>query len=98
MEHWLTAIRTGEVPVRERAVEALGNVGTVDPQIVPALDAALHDSAPSVRGKAALALLKIGPGARAAIDSLTSAAQNDSDADVRLFAAKALAKVQGKQQ
>jgi len=97
LEHWLETIKTGEVPSREKAIAALGNVATADPQVVPALAAALHDSAPSVRGKAALALLKIGPDARAAIDSLTSAAQNDTDPDVRLYASKALAKVQGKE-
>ena len=97
LEHWLETIKTGEVPVREKAVAALGNVATADPQVVPALADALQDNAPSVRAKAALALLKIGPHARAATGALARAAEDDADPDVRRYASKALAKVQGKE-
>ncbi|MBI3862309.1 MAG: HEAT repeat domain-containing protein [Planctomycetia bacterium] len=96
LDHWLTAIKSEDVGLREKAIAALGNVGTLDPQVVPALAEALHDAAPSVRSKAALALLKIGPDADEAIDALTSVAHNDADPEVRLYAAKALAKVCGK--
>lgn len=97
LDHWLTAIKSEDVGLREKAVKALGNVGTLDPDVVPALTEALQDTAPSVRSKAALALLKIGPDASEAVDALTIAAQNDPDPEVRLYAAKALEKVGGEQ-
>jgi HEAT repeat protein len=91
--HWLEALKDKNPQVRQRAVEALGNVGKADPAAIPALIGALQDPNPSVRGKAALALLKSGPDAEEAIPALTQLLQ-DKDAKVRLYAAKALEKIQ----
>lgn len=96
LEHWLQKLKSPDVRTREKAIDALGNVGTVRPEVVPALTTALQDSAPSVRGKAALALLKIGPDAGSALEALTNIAKNDSDPEVRRIADRAAEKVQGK--
>lgn len=95
LEYWLTGLKAEEIPVREKAVKALSNVGTAAPEVIPALMDALEDSAASVRAKAALALLKIGPDAHEALDALTIAAQHDTDPDVRLYASRAIAKING---
>lgn len=95
LAHGLASLKADEIPVREKAVKALGNVGTAAPEVIPALTSALQDSAPSVRAKAALALLKFGPDASAAINGLTKAGQNDADPNVRPFARKALARING---
>lgn len=97
LEFWLTSLESRNEREREKAVQTLSNVGTADPKVVPALIAALEDKSAVVRGKAALALLKIGPDANASIESLTKVADNDSDPVVRDYAAKAVAKVRGEQ-
>lgn len=94
LEFWLDALSDNQPKVRIRAIRALGNLGPVAPEVVPAITAALHDSDPTVRGQAALALLKFGPEAKSAIPALTDA-QNDADETVRNFAAKALENIEG---
>jgi vesicle coat complex subunit len=93
IEHWLEALKNKNPRVRQKAVEALGNVGKADPAAIPALIGALQDPNPTIRGKAALALLKSGPDAQDAIPALTQLLE-DKDAKVRLYAAKALEKIQ----
>jgi HEAT repeat protein len=94
VEHWLRAARDRDARVRQRAVEALGNVGTADPAAVPALTEAMRDRDPRVRSAAALCLLRIGPGARDAVPALEEAARKDRDGRVRASAARALEKIQ----
>jgi HEAT repeat protein len=91
--HWLEALKDKNPRVRQRAVEALGNVGKADPAAIPALIGALQDPNPTIRGKVALALLKSGRDAEEAVPALTQLLQ-DKDAKVRLYAAKALEKIQ----
>lgn len=95
LEHWLTALGSEQGAVRERAVTVLSNVGPADPRVVPALTSALRDKNPGIRGRAALALLKIGGGAREAVETLTNTAENDPDPAVRGYASKAVARIKG---
>jgi HEAT repeat protein len=86
---WVAALRDPDVRARKKAVSVLGNVGPVDPAVVPALAEAVRDRDPSVRTEAVLALMKIGPAAREAEPALVEA-QKDSNPTVRQNAAKAL--------
>ena len=63
-------------------------------EALPALTAALRDGDPGVRRAAVLALLKCGPGARAAAGALAELRQRDRDPHVRACAARALARVE----
>ena len=77
---------------RQRAVKALGHVGTADPAAIPAITEALKDSNTRVRAEAALALLNAGLAAKDAVPGLEKA-QNDKDAMVRSYARKALERI-----
>ncbi len=57
--------------------------------------AALSDGDAAVRREAILALLKFGPTAATAIPALADMQQRDRDAQVRQYAAKAVAKLRG---
>jgi HEAT repeat protein len=91
---WVAALRDPDVRARKKAAAVLGNVGAIDPAVVPALAAALRDREPVVRAEAALALLKIGPAAREAEAALTEA-KTDPDPTVRQYAARTLERVRG---
>jgi hypothetical protein len=93
VQHWVQALQNPDVRQRTKAVEALGNAGATDSQVVPALIGAVKDRDARVRGAAILALLKIGPAARDAIPALQEA-RKDKDTQVRAYAVKALEKIQ----
>ncbi len=86
---WVAALRDPDARARKKAAGVLGNVGAIDPAVVPALAAAVRDREPAVRAEAVLALAKIGPAARDAEPALTEA-QKDSNAAVRKYASQAL--------
>jgi HEAT repeat protein len=92
--HWVRALEDPDARVRQKAVVALGHVGTADPASVPALAGALKDSDPGVRAQAALAFLNLGPAARSAVPALEEA-EHDPDPAVRACAGKALRRVRG---
>jgi HEAT repeat protein len=91
--HWLQALHDPDARARRKAIEALSNVGSADPAVIPALIEALNDREAGVRGTAVLALLKIGPEASDAVPALRKA-QKDKDAKVRNYAAKALERIE----
>jgi HEAT repeat protein len=93
MQHWLSALNDKDPKVRKKAAEVLGNVGTADPAVLPALIAALKDRDPHVRDQTVLALLKMGPAAEVAVPALTQASA-DRDVQVRAHAAQALERIQ----
>jgi HEAT repeat protein len=93
LSHWLTALHDQDAAVRHKAATKLGNIGPVDPAVVPALIGAVKDPDPKVRSEAILSLLKIGPAAKDSVAALTEALK-DPDAKVRQYAEKALAQVQ----
>jgi HEAT repeat protein len=93
---WVEALRDPDARARKKAVSVLGNVGAVDPVVVPALAEAVRDRDPAVRAEAALALMKIGPAARNAAPALAEA-QNDANPTVRRYAAKALERVRAEE-
>ncbi len=91
VEARLRALKEANPQARREAVEKLGNVGAMDPLVVPALQEALNDKDARVRGAAILALVKCG--ARAATPALPALAEmqvNDSDRKVRDYAKEAL--------
>jgi HEAT repeat protein len=94
VEYWLGALQDKDARTRRKAAEVLGNVGAIDPQVIPALTAAMKDRDPKVRAEVVLSLLKIGPPAQEAVAALTEA-RNDRDATVRANAAKALDRIAG---
>jgi HEAT repeat protein len=89
---WVAALRDPDARARKKAVSVLGNVGAIDPAVVPALAEAVRDRDPAVRAEAALALMKLGPAARGAELALAEA-QNDPNPTVRHYAARALERV-----
>jgi HEAT repeat protein len=93
VEHWLHALQGPDVVARREAVKVLGNVGSADGGVVPALAAALKDRDAGVRAGAARSLLKLGPAAKDAVPELTAAAR-DRDAKVRDAATEALRQIQ----
>jgi HEAT repeat protein len=92
--HWVEMLRDRDARARKRAVEALGQVGAVDPAVVPALTEAVRDRDTAVRGAAVLCLLRIGPAAAEAAPALHEVAHKDRDAKVRGYAAAALERIQ----
>jgi HEAT repeat protein len=91
---WVEGLRDPDARARKKAAGVLGNVGAVDPAVVPALAEAVRDRDAAVRAEAVLALMKIGPPARDAAPALAEA-QKDPNPTVRQYAAKALERVRG---
>ncbi len=93
--HWVRMLQAPDAQARKKAVRVLGNVGPVDPAVVPALAGAVKDADTAVRTEAVLALVKIGPPARDALPALTDAT-HDPDPTVRAYAARAIERVGSK--
>jgi HEAT repeat protein len=93
VSHWTQALRDPRPEVRREAAAKLGNVGPSDPAALPTLRAALDDADAGVRREAIVALVKCGPAAREAAPTLEQLRQNDRDAQVRLYAGRALEKL-----
>lgn len=93
--YWVAALKDPDVNVRKKAAFKLGNVGTTDAAVLPALIEALKDTNAVVRREAILALAKCGPGATEAQSALSEVQRHDRDAQVRTYAAKALDRLQG---
>ena len=95
VRHWIDTLRQPDAKQRKQAAFKLGNLGLTDPAtVVPALIGALKDADAAVRSEAILALLKCGPAARDALPELREVQRTDGDAQVRSYAAKALAKIE----
>src|SRR5438132_9162763 len=82
---WARALRDPDARLRQKAAFTLGNIGSTDPAVVPALTGALKDRDAGVRCQAVLALVKCGPVAREAIPVLAEVEKNDRDAKVRVY-------------
>jgi HEAT repeat protein len=95
VNHWLKALQNPDPKVRKTAVTKLGNIGPADSAALPAINGALKDPDAAVRCEAILALLRSGPSANEAIPTLLEMHRNDRHAQVRSYAAQALAKLQG---
>jgi HEAT repeat protein len=93
VNHWADTLRSNDAKLRKKAAFTLGNLGTIDPSVVPALRGALTDSDAAVRSEAILALLKCGPAAAEAVPALQDVQQRDPNAQVRSYAAKAVEKL-----
>ncbi len=94
VSHWVQALSDPDAKARQEAAFKLGNVGSSDASVIPALIGALKDSDARVRCEAILALLKSGRDAAAASDSLGELQMHDRDPKVREYAAKALQRLQ----
>src|SRR5437879_6546494 len=77
VSYWLAALKDADARLRHKAVAKLGNVGTSDAAVFPALIEALKDPDAFVRREAVLALMKIGPDATAAVPILREVQRND---------------------
>jgi HEAT repeat protein len=93
---WARTLRDPDASLRKKAAFHLGNIGRSDPEVLPALIEGMNDPDAKVRCEVILALSKYGPGAEEAIPALSKLRDADSDATVRDYALKALAKLQGK--
>ncbi len=93
VNHWVETLRAPDAKLRKKAAFTLGNLGTTDPVVVPALGRALRDADPAVRCEAILALLKCGPAAAQALPALADLRQRDPNAQVRRYAATAIEKL-----
>lgn len=85
----LVKLESGDPSVRLSAVEAIGQIGSGTPQIVPALIKAIEDDDARVRGAAIDQLARFGPASRDAVPALI-VALTDTEIDVRWKAAEAL--------
>jgi HEAT repeat protein len=94
VRHWIEALQSPDTATRKQAVSKLGNVGRADPDAFPAVLSALKDRDAGVRREAILAVMKTGPDAKEAVPILTEMQKTDRDAQVRTYAAKALASIQ----
>ena len=94
MNDWVRALSDPNPKLRKKAAEKLGNVGSSDPAVVAALCRALQDQDADVRCEAILALVKVGPDAKEAIEPLKAIGRQDRDPRVRSYAARALEKLQ----
>ena len=94
VSYWIEAVRAPDARLRKKAAFTLGNLGTTDPAVVPALSGALKDADPAVRCEAILALVKCGAAAGDTIPLLSDLRQRDPDARVRRYAAEAMEKIQ----
>jgi HEAT repeat protein len=92
VSYWLEKVHDRDARERKKAVVALGHVGAADSAAIPAVVGAVKDKDAVVRRQAVLALLNAN--VRDAVPALTEA-QNDSDPQVRAYAAKALERIQG---
>ncbi len=95
VKHWVQELKNPNTKARRHAVEKLGNVGSNDPAVLPALRAALDDGNAQVRATAILALMKCGPAAKDAAPTLAEMQKKDRNAQVREYASKALEKLRG---
>jgi HEAT repeat protein len=93
VSHWLQALQSPDPQVRKTAVNKLGNIGTADSAALPSVIGALKDPDATVRCEAILALLRNGPAVNEAIPTLLEMQRNDRNAQVRSYAAQALAKL-----
>lgn len=78
-----------EMTAQDLAVDALARIG---PEAIPALTQALRHANPRTRQAAAKSLARMGPAAKAAIDDLI-AALDDEDEDVRKQAIRTLGQI-----
>src|ERR1700730_13646787 len=76
VSYWLGALKDGDAKLRQKAVTKLGNVGTTDAAVFPALIEALRDADASVRREVVLALMKFGPDAKEAVPILGDVQRN----------------------
>jgi HEAT repeat protein len=90
VDYWLPRCQDRDVRQRRQAVAALGNAGTADPRVVPALAQATADSDAAVRRTAILSLLRLGPAAQEALPALERAAQKDPEPSLRRAAQQAV--------
>jgi HEAT repeat protein len=90
VEHWINSLRDDDPQTRKTAAFKLGNVGTADSAAIPALINALRDNDATVRCEAIRALVKSGRNANSATPALDELREQDPDATVRDYAAKAL--------
>jgi HEAT repeat protein len=90
---WAAALRAPDAKVRKKAAFTLGNIGSSDAAVLPALVDGLRDTDAGVRCEVILALAKYGSGAKHALAGLTDVQEHDGDAKVREYAARALAKL-----
>jgi len=93
ISHWVQVLHDREAKVRKEAVFKLGNAGTTDAAVLPALIGALQDSDSRVRSEAILALAKSSRDVKEANDALAHVRSSDRDPHVRSLAAKALKKL-----
>jgi HEAT repeat protein len=87
---WAAALRNPDARLRQKAAFTLGNIGSSDGEVLPALIEALQDTDAAVRCEAILALLKVGADAADAVPTLIEIRQQDDDPKVREYAARAL--------
>jgi hypothetical protein len=95
VRYWVEALHDPDAKVRKKAAFKLGNVGPADPAALPALLGALGDRNTAVRCEVILALAKFGPAGREALPVLAKMKQHDRDARVRLYASKAVERLEG---
>jgi HEAT repeat protein len=94
ISYWVKATTDADPKARRDAVFKLGNTGSADVSVMPALIAALKDPDSHVRCEAILAIMKTKSPPDNAVASLKDMQTHDSDAKVRDYAAKACKKIQ----
>ena len=88
-EHWIEELQNEKVAVRIEAVKKLGNIGSKDPDALPAVFEALLDKAPAVRKEAIYAVVRNRSASREALPLLEEMKDADRDAKIRKIADEA---------
>ena len=94
VDHWVQLLASGQPAERKSAAFKLGNVGDMEPTVVPALCKALNDPDAVVRCESILALVKCRGKAAEIIPVLTEVQVRDKDERVRSYAAQAIESLQ----
>src|SRR5262249_58045248 len=90
VSHWVHELKSSDAKVRRHAVTKLGNVGTSDPEALPAVRGALADADPGVRAEAGEALVEFRAAAKEAEGQLQGLPKKDRRPQIRENAAEAL--------
>jgi len=88
-EHWIEELKNEKIEVRVEAVKKLGNIGSKDPEALPAVFEALSDSTPAVRKEAIYAVVRNRSASAEAWPILEEMKDNDQDKDIRKIAGEA---------
>ncbi len=98
LRYWLDTLDSPDPQLRRKAVFKLGNVGTSQPEVFPALCRSLEDKEAAVRKETIIAIMKCREVATKIVPKLIELQSNDPDPQVKRYAHLALDRLRAKDQ